>query len=111
MDIGLTLKALRKAKRLTQQEVADHFGVSRATISNYEIGRRRPSFKEMQAFAEFFGVSIEHFGIHSSTKDELTDLLARAEKVFMDQEIPQEKKESVYRELMRLYLELGGAKR
>lgn len=42
-EIGLKLKSLRKAKRLTQQEVAERFGLSRTTISNYEIGRRKPT--------------------------------------------------------------------
>ncbi len=106
-EIGLKLKALRKAKMLSQQEVADKFGLSRTTISNYEIGRRKPTIYELQAFADFYGVELNHFG-GTTTTDELTELVARAKKVFADNEIPKEKKEAVYRELMRLYLELGG---
>lgn len=106
-EIGLKLKALRKAKMLSQQEVADKFGLSRTTISNYEIGRRKPTIYELQAFADFYGVELNHFG-GTTTKDELTELVARAKKVFADNEIPKDKKEAVYRELMRLYLELGG---
>lgn len=106
-EIGLKLKALRKAKMLSQQEVADKFGLSRTTISNYEIGRRKPTIYELQAFADFYGVELNHFG-GTTTKDELNELVARAKKVFADNEIPKEKKEAVYRELMRLYLELGG---
>lgn len=108
-EIGLKLQSLRKARHLTQQDVADRFGLSRTTISNYEIGRRRPTITELQAFAEFFGVSLDHFGV-SSTKDELLDLVARAKKVFQDDDIPREKKEAVYRELMKLYLDLEGHK-
>lgn len=108
-EIGLKLKSLRKAKKLTQQEVAERFGLSRTTISNYEIGRRKPTINELQAFAEFYGVGLEHFGV-TTTKDELIDLLARAKKVFQDNEIPIEKKEAVYRELMRLYLDLEARK-
>lgn len=109
MDIGIKLKSLRKAKRMTQQEVADRFGLSRTTISNYEIGRRKPTIQELQAFAEFYGVGLEHFGM-TTTKDELLDLVARAKKVFQDDEIPRDKKEAVYRELMKLYLDLEGGK-
>lgn len=109
MDIGIKLKSLRKAKRMTQQEVADRFGLSRTTISNYEIGRRKPTIQELQAFAEFYGVGLEHFGM-TTTKDELLDLVARAKKVFQDEEIPRDKKEAVYRELMKLYLDLEGGK-
>ena len=67
-EIGLKLKALRKAKMLSQQEVADKFGLSRTTISNYEIGRRKPTIYELQAFADFYGVELNHFG-GTTTKD------------------------------------------
>ena len=107
-EIGIKLKALRKSKGLSQQDVADRFGVSRTTISNYEIGRRKPTIGELQNYAAFYGVGLEYFGVANTTKDELLELVARAKKVFEDKEIPQEKKEAVYRELMRLYLELGG---
>ena len=36
------LRAFRESKGLTQQEFADELGVTRAAISNYEIGRREP---------------------------------------------------------------------
>lgn len=107
-EIGLKLKSLRKAKRLSQQEVADHFGWSRTTVSNFEIGRRRPSLDVLQALAAYYGVGLEFFGVTTTSKDELLELLARAKKVFSDSDIPRERKEAVYRELMRLYLELGG---
>lgn len=109
-ELGIKLKSLRKAKGLTQQQVADQFDLSRTTISNYEIGRRKPTINELQAFAEFYGVGLEHFGVAGTTKDELIDLLARAKKVFQDNDIPIEKKEAVYKELMRLYLELEAQK-
>lgn len=107
-EIGLKLKSLRKAKHLSQQEVADNFGWSRTTVSNFEIGRRRPSLDVLQALAAYYGVGLEYFGVATTSKDELLELLARAKKVFSDSDIPQERKEAVYRELMRLYLELGG---
>lgn len=36
------LKAIRNDLGLTQQEFADELGVTRASISNYELGRREP---------------------------------------------------------------------
>lgn len=105
-DIGMKLKTLRKGRKLTQSQVADAFGVARGTVSNHEIGRRKPSIKELQAYAEYYGVSLDYFGIESSSKDELFDILARAKKVFNDENIPTDKKEDLYRELMKLYLEL-----
>lgn len=103
-SIGAKLKILRKEKKLTQQEAADKLGVKRATISNYEINRRHPSLSELQRLAEFYGVGLEYFGVAKT--DDLLDLMARARAVFQNNEIPVEKKEEVYRELMKLYLDL-----
>ena len=105
-DIGMKLKTLRKGRKLTQQQVAEAFGVARGTISNHEIGRRAPSIQELQKYADYYGVSLDYFGVQSTSKDELFDILARAKKVFNDENISTEKKEDLYRELMKLYLEL-----
>lgn len=103
--IGDKLKALRKGRKLTQDQVADHFGLSRGAVSNYEIGRRRPNITELQAFAEFYGVPLDYFG-EQTQKDELFDLLSRAKVIFKDENIKRETKEELYREFMKLYLEL-----
>lgn len=103
-DIGGKLKTLRKGRKLTQQELADRLGVTRATISNYEVGRRTPHLSELQRFAEFYGVDLSYFGV--ATKDEIFDLLSRAKAVFKDDRIDREKKDDLYRELMKLYLNI-----
>ena len=103
-SIGQKLKILRKERRLTQQELADRLGIKRATVSNYEIGRRSPHLSELRRIAEFFGVGLDYFGVAQT--DDVLDLIARAKKVFDNEQIPSEKKEDVYKELMRLYLNL-----
>lgn len=103
-SIGQKLKILRKERCLTQQELADKLGIKRATISNYEIGRRSPHLSELRRIAEFYGVGLDYFGV--AQKDDLLDLLARARRVFEDESIPSDKKRDVYEELMRLYLNL-----
>lgn len=103
-DIGGKLKTLRKGRKLTQQELADRLGVTRATISNYEVGRRTPHLSELQRFAEFYGVDLSYFGV--ATKDEVFDLLSRAKAVFKDDRIDRSKKDELYRELMKLYLNI-----
>ena len=103
-EIGQKLKTLRKGRKLTQQEVADKLGLVRATISNYEVGRRSPHLSELRRFAEFYGVSLDYFGIAS--KDEVFELLSRAKEVFANDDIPKEQKDELYKELMRLYLNL-----
>lgn len=104
-DIGRKLRTLRKGKRLTQKDIADRLGMVRATISNYEVGRRTPHLSDLRRFAELYGVDLGYFGVSSS--DEVFELISRAREVFNNDEIPNETKEELYKEFMRLYLNLN----
>lgn len=101
-NIGAKLKALRKGRKLTQQEAADKLGLTRATISNYEVGRRSPHLSELKRIAEFYGVGLDYFGI--APADEIFEIITRAKEVFNSPDVPKEKKENLYRELLKLYL-------
>lgn len=102
-SIGYKLKTLRKGQKLTQQYVADKVGITRATLSNYEIDRRTPDLKTLRKLAECYGVGLDYFGI--ATADEVLDLLARAKEVF-ESDISIERKRELHDELMKLYLRL-----
>ena len=56
---ALRLKTLRKAKGLTQQELADRLGLKRAALGAYEEGRAEPRLINVIALADFFGVSAD----------------------------------------------------
>ena len=43
MDIGATIKAVRKHAGLTQQQLADKVYVSRCAVAYYETNRSQPS--------------------------------------------------------------------
>lgn len=103
-SIGHKLKTLRKGRKLTQEQAAEKLGVTRATVSNYEVGRRQPHITELKRIAEFYGVGLDYFGIVPT--DEVFDLISRAREVFNSEEVPKEKKEEVYKEFMRLYLSI-----
>ena len=103
-SISKKLKILRKGRKLTQEQLADALGLNRATISNYEIGRRQPSLNDLKRFAEFYGVGLDYFGVVS--KDEMFDLLSRARDVFESDAVSKEQKEEIYKEIMRLYLNM-----
>ena len=53
------LKVLRKKKGLTQQQIADEIGVNRGSYSNWEKGKREPSFENLSMLACIFDVSID----------------------------------------------------
>ena len=104
--IGKKLKQLRKSKGMTQEQVAERVDITRSTISNYEIGRRTPHLKDLSALAGVFGVGLDYFGI--STKDETFEVIARAKEIFESPDVPRETKEGLYREMMKLYLQMEG---
>lgn len=101
-EIAQKIRILRKTRGLTQQQLADKLSVKRATISNYEIGRRSPHIKELEEIAEALNVSLDYFGFGGSAA---VDLVARA-KVLFESDIPAEEKAKAYREIMKLYLEI-----
>ena len=103
--IAFKLKTLRKSKGITQEQLADAVGTTRATIAGYETGRRNPRLPDLQKIAEFYGVGLNYFGV--ATTDEVFDVLARAKDVFASDVISKDEKEKLYKELMRLYLQLS----
>lgn len=103
-EIGSKLKTLRKGRGLTQFELAEKVGLSRCTISNYECGRRSPHISEIRVLSDFFGVSFDFFGVE--TQDESFELLSRAKAIFTSDEISKEEKTRLYKEVMRMYLDV-----
>lgn len=101
--IGQKIKSLRKTRGMTQDQLGQKLGVQRATISNYEIGRRSPHLTELEKIATILGVSLEYFGVGTN---EVHDLIARARVVFEDDNIPYQEKANVYKEVMRLFLDM-----
>lgn len=107
-DIGSKLKILRKSKKLTQQDVVERMerrgiSLSRATLSNYEVGRRTPHLSLLRAFCDLYGVELAYFDVNE--KDETFELISRARDVFSSDEISRFQKEEVYKQILRLYLE------
>ena len=55
--IGKYLRDLRRRRGMSQQELALALGVSKQTISNWEVGRKVPRMKAVDKIANIFGVS------------------------------------------------------
>ena len=58
------LEEIRKAKGITQEELANALEVSRQTVGSLENGRYNPSIILAFKIARFFGVSIEDVFIY-----------------------------------------------
>ncbi len=68
MTLGERLLELRKAKHLSQEEVADKLNVSRQTISKWETDSSTPDFDKIIPICELFGISTNE--LVSGKKDE-----------------------------------------
>lgn len=55
---GELLRKLRKEKGLTQEQLAEHIGVSRRTISRWETGNNMPDLSVLIEIADFYDVDI-----------------------------------------------------
>lgn len=53
------LKALRQYQNLLQKELAGSLGVSKSTISGWEIGRNQPDYDMLILVAEIFNVTLD----------------------------------------------------
>lgn len=56
MKYKTRLYDIRRAKRMTQQQLADAAGVSKTMIGNYETGRNNITVKRAQQFAAILNV-------------------------------------------------------
>ncbi|SDE48767.1 Transcriptional regulator, contains XRE-family HTH domain [Paenibacillus sp. UNCCL117] len=82
---GKRLAEVRTNKGLSQYELAERLGFSRAQIANYEQGTREPDFHTLIVFADFFEVSLDYLlgrteihefnanGYQTYTRKELTE--------------------------------------
>jgi transcriptional regulator with XRE-family HTH domain len=55
------LRALRKQRNLTQEQLAKSMGVKQAFISKYETGERRLDFIDLIGICDVLGMSIVKF--------------------------------------------------
>ncbi len=61
--LGLRIKALRRLKRVTQQELADMIEISVTLLSHIERGRRIPSPQQLEKIARQLDVPGEELFI------------------------------------------------
>ncbi|RQQ30515.1 LexA family protein [Burkholderia stagnalis] len=56
--IGTRIRALRKAEGLTLQQVGDAFGISRASVSEWESGRSKPDATRLHTLATLLHTNV-----------------------------------------------------
>ena len=59
MNFNEKLVELRKSKGLSQDEFAHKIGVSRQTVSKWELAQSYPDFQRLVLLADYFGISLD----------------------------------------------------
>lgn len=59
MNFNEKLIELRKSKGLSQDELGNALGVSRQTISKWELAQSYPDFQRLVLLSDYFGLSID----------------------------------------------------
>lgn len=75
------LKKLRKERGLSQQELADEFGVTQQSIYKYENGHAQPDLDMLVRLADYFSTSVDYLIGHLDDENLQTiDMLTETEK-------------------------------
>ncbi len=76
LAIGKIIRAERKKRKLTQDELAEAVGITSKHLGNIENGKSNPSFKLMKKIAEFMNVSLDVFldPVTEQTKSNIAEI-------------------------------------
>lgn len=79
LNIGQNIRTLRRAKDMTQDELAAKLGVTYQSVSRWENGGTYPDMELLPAIADIFGVTVDHLldRDRKEIKKELQSLVER----------------------------------
>lgn len=80
-SMGNTIKCLRKAMGVTQEEMAQSLGITYQAVSKWENNSTQPDIQMLPAIATYFGVTIDElFGYKlnvMTNKERLIDFMSK----------------------------------
>ncbi len=75
LELGNRLKTLRQKHNLTQSQVAERLGLSKAVVSSYEVASRYPSYDVLIKLATLYGVTTDYLlGLDNRTLIDVSTL-------------------------------------
>ena len=93
MEFSEKLVTLRKAKELTQEQLAEKLGISRQSVSKWESGQAVPELEKIVALSAVFDVTTDYL-LKSSEIDDLsvkTEMLEKQQQQILLREKRQQK--------------------
>lgn len=103
INIADNIARFRKEARLTQADLADFLGVTKASVSKWETGQSYPDIATLPKIATYFGISIDKLlGYEPQmTKEGIREAYERLRKAFAEE--PFEQAHEKCQELVRDY--------
>ena len=80
MELGKQIYELRKKSNLSQEQLAEKVGVSRQTISKWELGETSPDIKQAKNLSQVFSVSLDEL-TGNDTKEVIYEKVSNTERL------------------------------
>ena len=81
MNIGEVIYELRKKNNLTQEQLGEKLGVSRQTISKWELGETFPDLKDSLNISQLFNISLDDF-LNNNLENRIKKNEVKTKKIF-----------------------------
>lgn len=94
MDFSEKLLTLRKAKNLTQEQLAEKLDVSRQSVSKWESGQAAPELEKIVALSAIFDVTTDYL-LKSSEIDDLSVKTEMLEKQQQQMLVREQKRQQI----------------
>lgn len=98
MTLGKRIANLRTEKKLTQEELAKIIGISRGSLSMYEIDKREPDMATLKKIADFFDISVDYLlGLTDirNPHDNKETTIAAHRTTSLDEDLPEEARKAI----------------
>ena len=87
MNLGERLLNLRKAKHLSQEEVADKLNVTRQTVSKWETDQSTPDFDKIAPLCKLYGITADELLTGEKTQIDIEESLTSSNNEVNNQNI------------------------
>lgn len=80
MNLGNKITKLRKKEKISQEILAEKIGVTRQTISNWELNTTKPDVEQIKKISKIFDVSIDEL-LDNDIRDIMEKKISNTEKL------------------------------
>ena|GEM_PF-450316 len=94
LSLGDNIRRLRRARDLTQEQLADRLGVTYQSVSRWENSTAYPDIELLPAIGDIFSVSVDELlGVPETEKEKQADALCEEFRILRNKSVPEENKE------------------